>query len=434
MNVATSPCSSPIKKRLATPDRFIPMRESRDQRHYLLNTPTEEAGHLSPSQKVFNESLAKSVLSTVPSSNNILSFQSPVNKRKMESFEQTLKQLHRSRSISSTNMPHRTLPAGPDTILDAPDIVDDYYLNLLDWSSDNVLAIALGSAVYLWNGDTKETSVLVDYEDVIITSLAWDKGSRFLSVGTNDAVVHIYDVLASKRVRTLDGHNARVCSLSWNDHILSSGSRDSTIINHDVRVRNHHSSDFNGHTQEVCGLKWSPQGNLLASGGNDNLLNIWDIRSTTAPRHTSNQHVAAVKALAWCPWQANLLASGGGTADRTLRFWNASTGVCVNSVSTGSQVCSILWSKDYKELISSHGYSENQLILWKYPTLTKVAEFKSHQSRVLHMAMSPDGTTVCSAAGDETLRFWKIFDKAPASKPSLHMPSARRALFDSCIR
>ena len=40
--------------------------------------------------------------------------------------------------------------------------------------------------------------------------------------------------------------------------------------------------------------------------------------------------------------------------------------------------------------------------------MNKITELKAHQSRVLHMAMSPDGTTVCSAAGDETLRFWKV--------------------------
>jgi len=38
------------------------------------------------------------------------------------------------------------------------------------------------------------------------------------------------------------------------------------------------------------------------------------------------------------------------------------------------QVCAILWSKEYKELVSSHGFAQNQLIIWKYPALTKVAE------------------------------------------------------------
>ena len=41
--------------------------------------------------------------------------------------------------------------------------------------------------------------------------------------------------------------------------------------------------------------------------------------------------------------------------------------------------------------------------------MVKTAELSGHESRVLHMAMSPDGETIVSAAGDETLRFWKCF-------------------------
>lgn len=39
-----------------------------------------------------------------------------------------------------------------------------------------------------------------------------------------------------------------------------------------------------------------------------------------------------------------------------------------------------------------------------------------HTSRVLHLAQSPDGVTVCSAAADETLRFWKCFAEAAPAK------------------
>jgi cell division cycle protein 20 (cofactor of APC complex) len=41
--------------------------------------------------------------------------------------------------------------------------------------------------------------------------------------------------------------------------------------------------------------------------------------------------------------------------------------------------------------------------------MKKIADLRGHTSRVLHLAMSPDGTTVASAAADETLRFWKVF-------------------------
>ena len=91
-----------------------------------------------------------------------------------------------------------------------------------------------------------------------------------------------------------------------------------------------------------------------------------------APRAIMRDHQAAVKALSWCPWQRNTLASGGGTADRTLRIWNASNDTAIKSVDTGSQVCSIQWSDAHKELVSSHGFSDNQLILWKYSNMTKV--------------------------------------------------------------
>jgi cell division cycle protein 20 (cofactor of APC complex) len=57
-----------------------------------------------------------------------------------------------------------------------------------------------------------------------------------------------------------------------------------------------------------------------------------------------------------------------------------------------------------------------QLILWKYPSMVKVAELTGHTSRVLHMAQSPDGTTIVTAAADETLRFWRILSGGDASK------------------
>src|SRR5690606_10553461 len=130
----------------------------------------------------------------------------------------------------------------------------------------------------------------------------------------------------------------------WNSYILTSGSRDGKIIHNDVRVANHVTAVLQGHEQEVCGLKWNADGTQLASGGNDNVINIWNAARTT-PDFTFRDHNAAVRALAWCPWQSSLLASGGGTADRSIKFWNTSTGSCINSIDTKSQVCSIIWSK-----------------------------------------------------------------------------------------
>lgn len=50
--------------------------------------------------------------------------------------------------------------------------------------------------------------------------------------------------------------------------------------------------------------------------------------------------------------------------------------------------------------------------------MVKTAELTGHTSRVLFMAQSPDGCTVASAAGDETLRFWNVFGTPEVAKPA----------------
>jgi cell division cycle 20-like protein 1, cofactor of APC complex len=43
------------------------------------------------------------------------------------------------------------------------------------------------------------------------------------------------------------------------------------------------------------------------------------------------------------------------------------------------------------------------------PAMNKVATLTGHTSRVLYLAMSPDGGQIVTGAGDETLRFWNLF-------------------------
>ena len=306
----------------------------------------------------------------------------------------------------------RVIPQSPERILDAPELMDDYYLNLLDWNADNILGVALGESVYLWNAANGAITPLMQTsgDGCHVTSIAWaPAGAQMMAIGTSDHRVQLWDTEKCQLVRTMEGHAGRVGVLSWNRNQITSGARDATILHRDARAPGRPLAALRAHTQEVCGLKWSLNGAQLASGGNDNLLHVWDERRLASPPlHAFTQHKAAVKALAWCPWQKHVLASGGGTADRTIRFWNVQTGQLINAVDTHSQVCALQWSQHDKELVSSHGYSHNQLILWKYPSMVKLAELTGHTSRVLHMAQSPDGTTVVSAAADETLRFWKI--------------------------
>ncbi|KAI8986985.1 WD40-repeat-containing domain protein [Pilobolus umbonatus] len=306
-------------------------------------------------------------------------------------------------------------------VLDAPELQDDFYLNLLDWGGKDYLAVGLDTAVYLWNANTSKVNKLCDFVSDTVTSVNWSSTGSLLAVGTNSGHTYLYDTEKSKRIRTWNASRSRISSLAWNSNILTTAGRDHYIYHRDVRSPESYFRRLTGHTQEVCGLKWNAEGTMLASGGNDNNLMIWNSHENIIT-HRFNQHIAAIKAISWNPHKRGMLVSGGGTADKTIKFWNTINGTLLYSHDTGSQVCNIAYSKKTEEIVSSHGYSNNpttpsnQVIVWRADKMRKLATLTGHSSRVLYMSMSKDGNTFVTGAGDETLRFWDIFSSVEETR------------------
>ncbi|KAJ5131268.1 uncharacterized protein N7515_007307 [Penicillium bovifimosum] len=313
----------------------------------------------------------------------------------------------------------RRVQTAPERVLDAPGLLDDYYLNLLDWSSGNQVAIGLERNVYVWSAESGSVNCLLETSpDTYVSSVKWSGDGAYVGVGLGTGEVQIWDVEEGSKLRSMYGHDSRVGVMGWNKHTLSTGARSGLVYNHDVRIAEHKIAELVSHTSEVCGLEWRSDGAQLATGGNDNLVNIWDARSLSAPKFTKTNHRAAVKALSWCPWQSNLLATGGGSYDRHIHFWNTTTGARTNSIDTGSQVTSLRWSNHYREIVSSSGFPDNSLSIWSYPTLVRNVEIPAHETRVLHSAISPDGQMLATTAADESLKFWKIFERKAGSSAS----------------
>ena len=338
----------------------------------------------------------------------------------------------------------RKISKSPLRVLDAPNLVDDYYLNLLDWGKENIIAVALFDEIYLWNDNNAKASLLMSYSNCdttsddpinnIISSVSWMQNGLNLGIGLPNGSIQLWDITKRIKLREIDAHNKRVSCLSWNNYILSSGSKDKYIKNFDLRMKFCEISKIKKHKQEVCALKYSNEGDLLASGGNDNMAYIWDIRNLKnnifnllfnestnnnyeiKPYCINNLHQAAVKAMNWCPWKRHVLATGGGSKDKSIKIYSCDNNKLIKNINTGSQVCSLIWNEKEKEIISSHGYNKNQIIVWNYEKNKKICELKGHMNRVLFMAKSPDERFLCSGSGDETLRFWKINDEKKDNK------------------
>lgn len=373
---------------------------------------SEDFSRPSPNTTAYQDSLANAC--GVSMNTRILEFKptppessKPIDLRKQ--YNRPLKS-----ASASTAQFRRRIATGPERVLDAPGLIDDYYLNLLDWSSGNQVAIGLERNVYVWSADEGSVSCLLETTpDTYVSSVKWSGDGAYVSVGLGTGEIQIWDVAEGAKVRSMFGHDTRVGVMGWDKHLLSSGARSGLVFNHDVRIADHKTAELVSHTSEVCGLEWRSDGQQLATGGNDNLVSIWDARSLSVPKFTKTNHKAAVKALSWCPWNMNLLATGGGSYDRHIHFWNTTSGARVNSIDTGSQVTSLRWSPHHREIVSSSGFPDNSLTIWSYPTLVRNIDIPAHESRVLHSCLSPDGQMLATAAADESLKFWKLFEKKP---------------------
>ena len=310
-------------------------------------------------------------------------------------------------TIDETYFTQRKIASTPFKVLDAPKLQDDFYLNVVDWSASNNLAVGLGQSLYIWNYNTNKVNKLTEFfGENFLTSVGWDPKHDILGIGCKHGTASLWDVSKEKCIRKYYDHTERVGALSLFGPMMLTGSKDNSIILRDTRVKDSFIQKFTAHKQEICGLKWSPDGNYFASGGNDNKLCVFSPKTIFPLMKKS--HKAAVKAIAWSKRRVGLLGSGAGTADRCIRLWNVNSKKLLFEKETGSQVCNLMFSKHSDEIISTHGFSNNEINIWDSKNFQKIKTLKGHLSRVLYLAMSPCGNVIVTGAGDETLRFWNL--------------------------
>ncbi|KAI7998756.1 Cell division cycle 20.1, cofactor of APC complex [Camellia lanceoleosa] len=192
-------------------DRFIPNRSAIDfdYAHYiLLKAEKAKRTHYELSIQEAYENQGN----LQHESNRILAFKNkpPTPLRPYQTSSRLFTgQTHKAPSLHSSVFFTSIIQTSERT-LDAPDLVDDYYLNLLDWGSSNVLAIALGNTVYLWDATNGATSELVtiDDENDPVTSVKWAPDGRHIAVGLNNSNVQLWDSTANRqdRVREVEGN------------------------------------------------------------------------------------------------------------------------------------------------------------------------------------------------------------------------------------
>ncbi|MDJ0898785.1 MAG: hypothetical protein QNJ55_08230, partial [Xenococcus sp. MO_188.B8] len=139
-----------------------------------------------------------------------------------------------------------------------------------------------------------------------------------LASGSFDRTIKLWNVETGQEIRTLQGHDGSVWSVSFSPDgtILASGSSDDTIKLWNVET-GQEIRTLQRHDGSVFSVSFSPDGTILASGSFDRTIKLWNVETGQEIR-TLQGHDSNVYSVSFSP-DGTILASG--SFDRTIKLW-----------------------------------------------------------------------------------------------------------------
>ena len=134
--------------------------------------------------------------SSTPIKSKIFSFRTEQHKRKSHGMliNNNIPSLNLMENFSGVDQNSRKISNRPYKVIEAPGLIDDFYLNLVDWSNKNDLAVGQNNSVYLWCANKTQCVKLLGYEgDKYVSSVIWNQEGTEVAVGNSEGTVEIWD-------------------------------------------------------------------------------------------------------------------------------------------------------------------------------------------------------------------------------------------------
>ncbi len=156
-----------------------------------------------------------------------------------------------------------------------------------------------------------------------------------------------------------------------------------------------------GHTGDVRGVTFSPDGQWIVTAARDGTARIWQT-ANGLEFHRLTGHKGGIRPVVFSA-DGRWIVTGGD--DGTARVWDRQTAFSQVSLlgPHEDRVSSVAFSPDGRRVVTA---SKNMVRLWDVATQRIIRAFNGHTRLVNTVTFSPDGRRILSAGWDQIIRLW----------------------------
>lgn len=277
-------------------------------------------------------------------------------------------------------------------------------------------AVALGMAdglVQVVNPGNGTVTQELQFESGVV-SLAWSTDNQKLAVACEDATLSVYgpvvppataepgvSLYLHEQIRT----ETPLLTLEFTDSNQQLLGTQSTGVVTQWKTAQPTALRQLNHGGAVYAVAIAADGTTIVSGSADQTVRIWDA-ITGQQRFQMRGHVGAVHSLAVSPDGALVLTSG---ADRTIRLWDAVGGRQLKQLATTSETMYSVAIHPDGQIAAAAG-ADRQVHLYQLLTGAEIRTLNGHTDYIHSIRFSPDGKRLMSYGYAGQLRIWNVAD------------------------
>ncbi|KAF7692152.1 Anaphase-promoting complex subunit cdc20 [Cucumispora dikerogammari] len=308
------------------------------------------------------------------------------------------------------------------------------------YDSENILVGLRNGKIFLFNVNKLCYFKLPPPYSISSKITVFEVKNQNVFTGSEDKMLRIFDIrnnfLKKYNVNCLKYHKLEVTGIAVHKslELFATGGNDNKVFVFDMRYLNCDNNITNnidsrsGFIQNIyssirnIGLNYMNGTNRSTSTYsanqtvNNRITNNRNINTITNNRNINTNisnnkyilsytHLGAIRGLTFTPH--NLLLSGGGSADQTIQIWNLTSLTKLNQRLFNSQICNLHWLTTKNQLISTHGYSHNDIKISSMELNLK-SVYPPQSSRVLNFKVNGAEDQFVTACSDKELRFWSL--------------------------